>query len=87
MTTQQQGYKPRSITATQAEARVRDVRELVQIGDAEEAAMECAQLYLDILHTLAHAPTYAYVTEIRRLATLGLDAFEIQTVASHDSGR
>lgn len=68
--------KPASITATQAQSRVQDVIALVKGATREEAREERDQLLLDVLYTIAHAPTMADKRELKRLASIALEAHE-----------
>lgn len=85
MTEHQPGYTPRQITATQAMSRVQDVKDLLENEDYDEANLERAQLYADVLFTLAHVSYAAHVREIRRLAGIALEAFEIPIVRNRDA--
>lgn len=68
--------KPALITATQAQARVREVIELTKNASREEAIEERDQLLLDVLHTIAAAPSMAYKSHLKRLAGIALEAHE-----------
>lgn len=69
---------PNRITATQADLRVREIRDFVASGYIEDARRERAQLYLDVLWTIVNAPDIAEVSEIRRLANLAMEASELE---------
>lgn len=71
------GYKPANITATEAKLQVGEIERLKTEGDREAAQRLCVQLYLDVLYTIASAPTSAYKSEMRRLAQFGLVAYQL----------
>jgi hypothetical protein len=76
--TEKQGYSPARITATQARARYHDIRELAEEPHSQESAqLERTELYLDVLYSIANAPTMADKVELKRLAGVALAAFEI----------
>jgi hypothetical protein len=73
--------KPASITATQAQSRVRELVDLLSQGDGylttEDGITEAYQLMVDVLHTIAHAPAIADKRELRRLAAIALEAHDV----------
>lgn len=69
------GYKPSRVTMAQAQSRIGDIVGLVAVGDHDEAELESGQLILDILYSLANAPTMADKREMKKLADAGLKAY------------
>lgn len=78
--------KPSNITLTQALSRVEDIRELAKINDKEEAVREQQQLFMDVLHTIAQAPTMADKRELKRLAGVALEGYDALSWGEHPDG-
>lgn len=72
---------PSRITIAQAEARLRDIADLVKINHLVAASRDRAQLSMDVLYSIQNAPTIADKRELKRLAGVALEAYEIPIVA------
>lgn len=80
MTRETSSYTPRRVTLGEARSRVQDVKDLVDAEDYHEAMLERNQLLLDVLYSIADAPTMADKRELKRLAAVALTAFDIPIV-------
>jgi uncharacterized tellurite resistance protein B-like protein len=68
---------PTHIGPTQALARLQEVKDLNDNQEYVEAAQERDELAVDVLYSIHHASGYADKAEMRRLAGIALEAFEI----------
>ena len=68
---------PAKITLGQVMARLSDIRQYLAERDTEAVENEQYQLFVDVLHTIAHAPTMADKRELKRLAAAALEANEM----------
>lgn len=74
-TTSYSGYTPNRITIAVAQSRIRDIQDLVEMEDHAEAEIERNQLVMDVLFSIANAPTMADKRELKKLAHVTLEAF------------
>lgn len=73
-----ESFTPSHITVTQALVRVGEIRDLMAEGDIEAVEVERTQLYLDTLFSITYTPNYTDKRELRQLAGIALEAFEIK---------
>lgn len=64
--------KPAKVTLGQVSGKLADIRILVVDGDKKAAETEEYQLFVDVLHTIANAPTMSDKRELKRLAQAAL---------------
>jgi hypothetical protein len=68
---------PTHIGPTQALTRLQEVKDLNDNQEYVEASLERDELAMDVLYSIHHASGYADKAEMRRLAGIALEAFEI----------
>lgn len=76
---------PQRIGPTQAMTRLDEIKALVGCEDYAEAAKERAQLCMDVLYSIHTASGYADKAEMRRLAGIALESYEIPIVRAQQT--
>lgn len=76
---------PQHIGPTQAMSRLEELKSLIESEDYAEAAKERAQLCMDVLFSIANASGYADKAEMRRLAGIALESYEIPMVRAQQT--
>lgn len=68
----------RHITLTEALRRLAEIRDLVGQQDTEAAEEEQQELMVDVLRTIADAPTIADKRELKKLAAVAVEGLEVR---------
>lgn len=68
----------RHITLTEALSRLAEIRDLVGQQDTEAAEEEQQELMVDVLRTIANAPTMADKRELKKLAAVAVEGLEVR---------